>query len=137
MIQVHVAHEGLGLAAVALSTWLRVGDQSGKVTAVMLDGTDHLAVTLDPGCPRCGHYDPLDISRTLDGDHLKAVHGPLTVNRVAVDGRGDTITYRASEPYILVWCSKYQETMAELRPEFEHDGRRVDTTDPARSPSEA
>lgn len=120
---VHVPHSGYGLlgALNLLHTWQQIGGHAGKVVAAMLDGPDDIAITLDQACPRCGHYDPLDITRTLTGDHLKAVHGPMSVERVAADQCGNTITFRATEPYILVWCSRFEETMAELRPEFERE----------------
>lgn len=117
---------GVEVVMAVMDTWVETPEASGRAVMAMVDGAEHLLLALEdrrPGkCPRCGHDDPDDVTRTLEGDHSIIVHGPMTFDRIAATGddvAANQVRVKAYEPYIFVRCSMFDRTMRNLRPEVE------------------
>lgn len=52
-------------------------------------------------------------------DHLVLIPGPLQIDKIATDADRNTVTFRASEPYVMTWCSQYTQTVRALNVEIE------------------
>lgn len=72
----------------------------------------------DRHCDRCDR-DVDERLWTRGDDHVVAISGPLAMDRVAVDREDNTVTYRASEPFITTTCSEFDRTVAALNIEIE------------------
>lgn len=105
---------GLEVGFALLGTHQTVGHHAGRVVMIALNGPREFLVTLDTAtpaaCARCGHDDPRDPSRRLDGDHLVLIESPGQMTTRVLDDPSDSdrnaIRIRAELHTRTAWCSQ-------------------------------
>ncbi len=105
--------------------WLAWGQdppaRTGVIASIFVSGA-YYVITCDDvpepqpvrHCDRCGG--DIDASLWRDDDHGVYVTGPLSIESVATKATGESVRFRASQPYVIVFCSQFDRTLSALNP---------------------